>query len=686
MAEREAAVKLTLDNAQFMVTIKRTGDAVDAVGKRGKKSMDLFGAGIASAKRGLGNLAQSLKGTLAMAASLGGAFTVGQAVQQAVKLRSSYEQVAFGIRQATGNMMQAAEVQAIVERSAAKTTRTNDEMAGSFDRLWHATGDLDFSRDALESIGTTATATGADLEMLTTLADQLHTKFEVSAGGMQTALAQLHQAGEKGGPSFAEFADIISNVGAELMAAGIQGERGLQFMLGAMVKTDDAFNNLPKQVAGLKAALRGLGDAGELKKLGEKIGIDPKKLINEKDAIARLKMIFSKGTAGADALLSGMNEGEEKRTMELLFTDPFKAALKDAQATGLKGKAAIDAALVTFDGGLKKFGKSTATAAQVEEQAARMAAQPAAQLRVALDRLNTAFSQPEIINAINELTKALPDLAKLVGEIVAFAARNPIASLAVAGGAKVGGDMLMGMAGEALKKGLGVGGAAAGAGAGALGAGAGAAAGFMGGGVMASAAAAGPIVAAIAAGGLLVGEQIKAAYDDEEGIMRELSSATMGGLSGGGSIKQLEAKLARLEQAKSAAREANIGGGVTGWMGSALSPLTGLDAKAGADEAQKLAQEATAKIQRRIRELENEASKRNLPGSPDAPAATKPEPVALDRSAPRMIAEATMTALGGTILTVKMAPGSSGIGSATPGPGGSRGPMQVPPARQGGAV
>src|SRR5690349_25061445 len=112
---REAAVRLTLSNAQFLTEIKRTGDAVDAAGRKGKKAMDLFGGSADTAKRSFASLAASVKNTLGMATGLAGAFSVGNAVREASKLQRTYRQIAFGVRDANGRMLEAAEVQRIAD-------------------------------------------------------------------------------------------------------------------------------------------------------------------------------------------------------------------------------------------------------------------------------------------------------------------------------------------------------------------------------------------------------------------------------------------------------------------------------------------------------------------------------------------------------------------------------------------
>ncbi len=725
MAEREAAVKLTLDNAQFMVTIKRTGDEVDKAGKRGQKSMDLFGAGAASAKKSFMDLGGAVKNTLKLAGSLGGAFSVGNAIRGAVRLSSTYSSLAFRIKSATGEMYTAADVQQLVERSAAKTGRTNEEMAESFGRLRDATGDTEFARNSLEAVGNTATATHQDLGDIITVADQLHTKFGVSAENMQDAMAQVWQAAGQGGPAFSELADVVSAAGAELLSAGLSGQKGLNFMLGALVKTDDAFKSLPKQITGLKAVLRGLGEEGELKKLAAKLSIDPKKLINEKDALARLRTIFGKGEQGVKELLAPMHQGEEKDTMKILFTDPFEQALKDAQKSGLNGKAAIDKALVTFDAQIKNFGLATLTGADIVEEAARKRQEPEAQLNAALNNLNTAFSRPEIVGAINQLSVHLPQLAKIFGDLVSFAAKNPILAASLGLGVKGASSFFAGMASEIIKAHItGVRMAAGGAGAGgSVSNVAGKVAGAAGeaGGMtltdsfgtpmniptkksMAEKLGVGDAAGkqrAFVAGSLILGtaldvygiasEQIGNRFAEEADVMKELSEATLAA-SNGGSLEDQKAALARLEKANAAALNANVGGGFVDNLsrgilgaGHALG-INDAPTDTGALADQQFAMAGTMMARRKhaIDQLQNKPAA--VPAASAEAGAVETVKAKADAS-PRVIAAAMATALGGKILTVRIAnPGELGLGKASPGPGGSRGPMVARPTTPGGGT
>ena len=688
----EAAVRLTLDGSQFMVSIKRAGDEVDKVGKKGKKSFDLFGSAAAGARRSIGNLGGAIKNTLALAGSLGGAFTVGAGIKSALQLQTTYQRLSFGIRSATGNMMTHVDVQKLVERSAAATGRTNAEMAESFGQLMDATGELDFSTKVLETLGHVSMATGAELGTLVTLADQLHTKFNVSADSMGDAIAQLYQLTKfKGGPKLEEIAEFAGKMGAELLAAGLEGKRGIDFMVGSLKATDDPMGNIQAQVKGIRMLLRGLGNQSDLKDLAKNLGIDPKSLINEKDAIARLRKVLGFGAKGVKALTGSMKEGEEKQAMEVLFTKPFEDALAEAQKSGLKGKAAIDQALLVFDKQIGEFGKANMTAADMLEEAARMRQTPEAQLNAALNTLSTALGDPAIVGAINDLAAHLPALAKLFGEFVSFAAKNPILSGALALGGKVGVDAAGGAA-RAIFEGHRAGGTAL---TGALGEGTatlksgvkdafGSVSGLLG--------AAGQAfgIAASAYLAFKVGQEwIDNNFDEQNAAGDTLRNATLARKPR--SAEEREQQIAAIEAGIKGTEStghgvldtmlrgtARVGAMTTGQLSSSVP-----DTRVSAEQDRADARDKIEEL-RQLRFGETTVEPR-APMSSTAPGTTPA--VKLDVSGQRTIGVAVATALGGQVLGVRITNGSElGLGRANAGPGGSRGPMAAGTPRAGGGV
>ncbi len=676
MAEREAAVKLTLDDAEYVVTMRKSGDEAEKAGRKGQKAMGLFGAGIKGAKGALSDLGGVAKKAVGLLGGLAAGFSVGTALQGAVLLNTRYKELAYSLSVANQKTVTAAEVQGLVEKAAGKSGRRAGELAEAFDQLNEATGDMGFSADVLESIGTTATATGKPIDTLVKLADQLHTKFGVSAAAMQDTFAQVFEASKHGGPSFEEFADVAGSVGAELLAAGMDGKKGLDFMLGSLVATDDAMKSLPAQVKGIKAVLRGLGDKGELKKIAEGLGIDPGKLVHEKDAMARLHKIFSFGQKGVKALMGAMAEGEEKTTLKVLFTDPFEKALAEANQSGLKGRKAIDAALGVLDKGIDQFGKQTITGADLQKQAAERMQDPQKRLEMALEHLQQSFAQPEIIDAIGELSKYLPQLATVFADLVKFAVKNPLLSGALGIGGTAGGGFLKSFAGElasarAKEWGSFISANATAADAFASKIGEAHKLGGMAvGNALRGAAALAGIAMAAEIGKALI--EAKAAEDAKTTSDLSVSSARAGHM--GGNLAREKAELAGLRQSLSAARESRSGiGGVAEDVFSGVGGLlTGTTGAASLKDAQiQEAMRLVGEKQAHIRELEAAG------GASDSKTT-----VAIDAKSHKESGKAFAQALAQQTIKVEVVGGGAAL-RGTSG-GGSRGPRSPAPAAPGG--
>lgn len=202
--EREASVKVSLNSAEFLGELRKMAQELKEKSEEGRRKFQHLGKGIDAAKSAMSGLAATAKQGLGMALTFGGAFSTQAAIRNTVALDERLRALAFRATTATGKLVTAADVNLIVDRSAAKASRTTDEMAGAFEELYAGTGDLDFTTETLGAIGTTATGTGKSVETLTTLADQLHTKFGVTASGMDQAFADIYDAAGKGGPKFEE--------------------------------------------------------------------------------------------------------------------------------------------------------------------------------------------------------------------------------------------------------------------------------------------------------------------------------------------------------------------------------------------------------------------------------------------------------------------------------------------------
>ena len=450
MAEREAAIKLTLDDGQFVAAMGKAGDAAVRSAQRSERAMQVFGAGVEKATTNLRTLGGTARSSLGLASGLLGGMTFAGAIRGAVELDAKFKQLAFNVSRVTKEQVKAADIQKLVEQAAIKTGRRTAEMVDVFADLFQATGDSKFTADMLETIA--VAATGADLSVLAGIADQLHTKFGVAANEMGDLFASLHEI-EQGGNSMAEFAGVVGTLGAELQHAGLTGARGIKFLIGALAATEDPLGDIGKQVKGIKQILLSLGDVNQIKGIAKALHIDPKKLLNEKDLIGRLKKILSMAK-GADVLKASMGEAEERKALKVMFLDPFEDALKRAQATGLKGKAATDKALEDLEKHIDEFGSTASKGADLTREANERRNDPERRLNAALDELQRSFSDPRIIDAVEDLSKYLPDVAEAFGKFAKFAAKNPwLTGTALVGG-KAGMGFLEGAINEALTNAL----------------------------------------------------------------------------------------------------------------------------------------------------------------------------------------------------------------------------------------
>lgn len=676
-AERAASVKLSLDSGEYLVELRKVGEENSRVATDSKKRFDAMGKGIDAAKGSLRGMLDAAKNGLTTLGTLGGAFTAANSVKQAVELNARFRHLAETASDASGRMLSYRDIQTEVERASALTSRTSDELTSSFEGLIDATGDLDFTKAALKSIGTAATGTGKDVGLLTQLAGTLNEKFGVSADQLDDAFATVIGNARKGGPTMEEFAAVADQLGANLIQAGMRGDQGLRFLLGSLNAVNNDMGDVGKSAAGVGQLLLNLGKGSAMKAMAKDLGIDPAKLVNEKDAIARLQKILSFGKKGLDTLKANFVGPEEQKALKILFTDPFEQALERAKASGLKGKDAIDQALQVLEGQIGEFGKTAVTAGVIQKRAAENATTPQANLRRALERLNQAFAEPAMLEAIDELSKLLPDLAKWFAKLVSFAAKSPLLAGTLAVGGRVGGSFLAGSAAELLKAHL-AGGKAAGA--------------AMGEGVAAGAKAGSGLLAGagvafgVAAAGLIAAEWIKNKADEDAKTTSDLAAAMAGASSTMGGRERQQALADQLQRSIAAAEESRSGFG--GFAEDVFSGVGGLltgtvPAATLKDDQIREAKEQLARKRAAIAAMVDTPAAAAGGSSSSAP--TGRGRVTLDPAAPRLMGTAIADALGGKTLDVRIVSGG-GVDAQARSFSGGRGPISMPAAQPGGGV
>ena len=482
MSEREARIRLSLSSDDFLSKMKSATDASKAAaeslgaalktveqeaGKAGSKGEDAGKKGKAAwhgwstaAKAvkddftALGSQAKSLAST---ALTLGGAFTLGSALKNAVQTKSGFSDLAIQMELTTGKAVNWQKLQEKAQAAAALTTRTTDEMRGAMARVYDLTGEGEFAGDSMLAIGEAATATGKDVGDLAGVAAQLRRRFQAEAGDLPEMFERIFEKVGAGGPQFDQLVGELDSLGEAAQRAGLSGKEGLTLMLSSM----KAMGKEGVSTAGFKTLLGALDDkAGGLRKLEMSLNA-PRQFdimqgtakgikLEGKDFQGKMSEILSHYSDVSDPLFDpggmmkrrggrvmagfmdqvGGESSEAGKTVKGLI-EPFEVAFKAARAEGKSVEQARKIGTAEFERSMKSMGESAATGSKLQAAAASKAAEPAAKLRQALETLQSSFADPKVVDAIEELAKVLPDLAKVVAQVVKFAVQNP--ALAVGG-------------------------------------------------------------------------------------------------------------------------------------------------------------------------------------------------------------------------------------------------------------
>jgi hypothetical protein len=465
MATRQAAIRLTLNSSSFQAEMRSlTGRAAASGRMMGRAMSAPLSAGLNSAKRSLADFGSSLKTTIKSYGTLAGTIATGLLTKNALELQGVYRNLAFDVAKLNGEAMTWQDVQKDVDTATEATGQRARDMANAFGDVYRATGDLDFTRQTLEAIGTAATASGEETSNYATAAQMMMRKFDIAARDVPDAMAAITQQVNSGALGLDGLNNRFGMLAGEAKEAGMTGVGGMTELLGLFRQLDSNLGE--KLTPALTLMFQTMKSGSTYAKAFGKVGVDfkPDESFREKFK----KLLSGKGRILAEATFTGAS-----RTAFDLLAKPFDKALKEAQEKGLKKAAAVDTALKAIDEAFHEASKTTWDYAELQRRAQkRMADDPSVKMRMALNRLERAFSQPKMINAIEKLADKLPILADKLADFVDWAVDNPWKAVGAVAGAKVAGPAIgaaAGTAGAMALKSIGaklVGGAAAGAGAG----------------------------------------------------------------------------------------------------------------------------------------------------------------------------------------------------------------------------
>lgn len=514
MPSREASLKVTLQNSSFNAKTRQMGAFMERTGR--KMGEDLKGpltAGFEAGKKAAGELFSSLKSTIGAAATLGGAVSVGAMVKGAVEAESSYIQLADAMTVASGRAVESEEAQALVGRAAQASAASFEEARAAANQLAGA-GDLDQVEDAIRRSVLQARRLGVETDLVARAMSRLMAKGIADSAAEAELLLENMNAFGRAVLGIDPDEAIDPNDIAEFAAFTNQAGSNVNEMTALLTKTGGA----AKDLGGALEIVEELGLVLNTRKGLAELG--------KASRDARKATDLSKG--GVENLLAILETGSPRAIKALedaLGTDRAKAALgellgKDLSIKIAKGTATreeLKAIGANLRDELKSAGDQTAVQNRIYATNTKLLDTSQAKFQEALNKLQTSFSRPETVAAINKLADKLPILAEKIASFLEFVVDNPktaaaglvLGKIALAvGGAAVQEAAIKGISQLMISVGakLGVGSAVAGAGGvGAAGAGGAAAAGAGGAATAAGAglATAGAAAAAAGAAGFL---------------------------------------------------------------------------------------------------------------------------------------------------------------------------------------
>jgi TP901 family phage tail tape measure protein len=456
VSTKNVSIRATLDSSQFVGGLRQMKSGTEAFSKAAKSSLkESFHEGLKEAGKELKATGQEVKSLFKSAVTLGGAFSFEEGVRGAIKMRGKLSDLAFMVSEGEKRQVSWNDIHEEIAPIADKTTRSVDELADAYAKMYSATGNREVAAGSLEAIGTIATASGKSVESLAGIAGALNEKFKISAKQMPAALATVIELASKGGVEFEELQNVIETTGASALSAGLEGEAGLKKMLAMANIGGDALKNMGKGVRQVSQLFDSMVNPEFQKKLNQlHLGV---KTTNQdktaRDSTKVLEDILVKAK-GKREQLAKIFSGEQLKLVVALgadFTKTYESTQGDLQTK-------VDAARKAFEASLAKASESSTSYAEIQKKAQeRIDTDPAAGLRKAMNKIEEAFMKPQMLAAIDKLAAKLPELAEKLASFVEFATEHPAATAAGAVAANVGMGALPGMIGSGV---AGLGGAA----------------------------------------------------------------------------------------------------------------------------------------------------------------------------------------------------------------------------------
>lgn len=431
---KDATIRLLLNPRTFQAGMRQLGGDVKKTGKTmGKDLKGPLTDGFDAAKKSAQGMLGSLKAAVVTVGTLGGALSGAALVKTAVDAEIAYIALADQLSASTGAAIDQAEAQALVERVTSETKGSIDETRLALNQL-AGLGDLDKIEDALKRSQLQAKRLGVNTDLVARATSRLLAKgIAESAEEAELLLERMNDFSrtvlgvdpdEAIDPNdIAEFAAFVNTTNSSV-----------ENMLTLLEKTGDGVKDLGQAFEIVEELGLVLNTREGLKELRKQAGLGRDDINQSKGAIENLLVLLEKGGPKSfQALQKALGTDRARAAIEEILGKDLALRIEAGDVSKeeirLRGQELREELATAAD--------NTATINRIQETNAKLVSTSGANFQDALNKMEKAFSQPKMLEAINTLADKLPALAEQLAGIVEFIAEKPLQAALIALSARI---------------------------------------------------------------------------------------------------------------------------------------------------------------------------------------------------------------------------------------------------------
>lgn len=441
MATREGAIRITLRDGTFRTQMRRTTSMISDEGKKMQWALsNPVKAGLSSIKASISNTFNEFKSNIKSVLSFGGLLGGGALVSDLMTNEVAFLQLSAALSKFSKENVTAAEVQEMLGRVADDTKIPLGDLIDTLSQLTSASGKVDIEK-LLERAASQARRLGIEGQFVARSYTRLVAKGIASSAEEAENLVE-------------QFSDLFRKMlGVDLDEAIEPND--IAELAGFANTTGNSFAQMLRLISlGGEKISKDFGKANEIvEKMG--LSLHQSKGIDEMTEKLKIKKgILDANKSALENMLAIADLGPKKfkAMTDALAGDIAGQALKEI--VGEKVIVDAIAGKVTKDEWnlrveklrreLSSLDDLMVDRQKLEEEDNKFKKTAAANFNDAMNKIRNAFSQKEMIEAVDTLSEKLPIMAKGVADLITLVMNNPWKALAVGSGAKILGSFIHG--------------------------------------------------------------------------------------------------------------------------------------------------------------------------------------------------------------------------------------------------